>query len=242
MTTLHSFDRTDGYYPYAALVQADNGNLYGTTWEGGASTNCSDGCGTLFEITLQGTLTMLHSFESTDGAYPFAGLVQATDGNFYGTTGSGGANNWGTIFGVTRTGALTTIHSFCGQLGCPDGEDPAGGLVQATNGNFIGTTSYGGRSANCTLGCGTVFSLSVGLALFVETKPEAGKAGTLVKILGNDLTGVTSVSFNGTPAVFNVFPDSEITTTVPTGATTGFVTVVTSTRTLTSNRRFRVRP
>ena len=242
LTTLHSFDRTDGYYPYAALVQADNGNLYGTTWEGGASTNCSDGCGTLFEITLQGTLTMLHSFESTDGAYPFAGLVQATDGNFYGTTGSGGANNWGTIFGVTRTGALTTIHSFCGQLGCPDGEDPAGGLVQATNGNFIGTTSYGGRSANCTLGCGTVFSLSVGLAPFVETKPEAGKAGTLVKILGNDLTGVTSVSFNGTPAVFNVFPDSEITTTVPTGATTGFVTVVTSTRTLTSNRRFRVRP
>ena len=63
-----------------------------------------------------------------------------------------------------------------------------------------------------------------------------------MKILGNDLTGVTSVSFNGTPAVFNVFPDSEITTTVPTGATTGFVTVVTSTRTLTSNRRFRVRP
>jgi len=242
LTTLHSFERTDGYYPYAALVQSNSGNFYGTTWEGGTSTNCSDGCGTLFEITAQGILTMLHSFDSTDGAYPYAGLVQATDGNFYGTTGYGGANNWGTIFGITQAGALTTVHSFCSQVGCPDGDDPAGGLIQATNGNFFGTTSYGGRSANCTLGCGTVFTVSVGLAPFVETKPAAGKVGALVTIMGNDLNGVTSVRFNGTPAAFNVFPNSEITTTVPPGATTGFVTVVTTSRTLTSNRKFRVRP
>lgn len=240
-TTLHSFERMDGYYPYAALVQADDGNLYGTTWEGGTSTNCTDGCGTLFEITPQGTLTILHSFESNDGAYPYSGLVEATDGNFYGTTGSGGAYNWGTIFGISKSGALTTIYSFCPQPGCPDGEDPAGGLIQATSGAFFGTTSYGGRSPNCTLGCGTVFSLSVGLAPFLETRPGGGKVGTVVRILGTDLIGATSVSFHGTPAEFTVLPSSEIRTTVPPGATTGDVTVVTPNRVLTSNHKFRVR-
>jgi uncharacterized repeat protein (TIGR03803 family) len=242
LTTLHSFNGTDGYYPYAGLVQTANGDLFGTTWEGGTAGNCPEGCGTIFEITPQGTFSTLHSFDSTDGAYPYSGLLQATDGNFYGTTGSGGAFNWGTVFRINRAGTLTTLHSFCGQADCPDGEDPAGGLVQFTNGTFYGTTSYGGSGTSCMLDCGTVFSLSVGLGPFVETKPSVGKVGTVVTILGTNLSDANGVSFNGTPATFIVVSNSEIRTTVPSGATTGPVTVLTARGTLTSNKRFWVVP
>jgi len=196
--------------------------------------------GTVFKITLSGALTTLYSFCSqtgcTDGSNANA-LVQATDGDFYGTTYSGGANNQGTIFKITPSGALTTLYSFCSQTGCTDGQNPVAGLVQATNGKFYGTTPIGG-----TLGEGTVFSLSVGLGPFVETRPTSGMVGEVVKILGTDLTNATSVSFNGAGAVFEVVSSSEITATVPTGATTGRVQVITPRGTLTSNVPFRVLP
>ena len=89
-------------------------------------------------------------------------------------------------------------------------------------------------------GCGTVFSLSVGLGPFVETQPTCAKAGAAVKILGTNLTGATGVSFNGAAATFKVVSSSEITTTVPTGATTGKVKVTTPHGTLFSNKIFRV--
>jgi uncharacterized repeat protein (TIGR03803 family) len=89
----------------------------------------------VFKITPTGTLTTLYSFCAqsgcTDGEYPVAGLVQGTDGNFYGTTPEGGANGGGTVFKITPTGTLTTLYSFCAQSGCTDGEDPVAGLVQA---------------------------------------------------------------------------------------------------------------
>jgi hypothetical protein len=121
--------------------------------------------------------------------------------------------------------------------GCQDGGEPGAGLVQATNGSFYGTTYVGGT----TFVDGTVFSLSVGLGLFVETLPTSGKVGAAVKILGTDLTSATSVTFNGTAAAFTVASSSEITTKVPAGATTGSVEVVTMGGTLTSNVPFRVR-
>jgi uncharacterized repeat protein (TIGR03803 family) len=86
-------------------------------------------------------------------------------------------------------------------------------LVQGIDGNFYGTTAGGG-----TYGDGTVFSLPVGLGPFVETLPTSGKVGAAVTILGNNLTGSTGVSFNGTAAEFTVVSSSEITTTVPSGA------------------------
>ena len=232
LTTLHSFDGTDGYLPLGALVQA-NGDFYGTTVEGGAN-----GYGTVFKITPGGTLTTLHSFDSTDGALPEAGLVQATNGIFYGTTLNGGANDacavgCGTVFSITSGGTLTTLHSF----DSTDGDDPYGGLVQATNGTFYGTTDAGGANAG-----GTIFSLAVGLGPFVKTLPTSGKVGAAVTILGTNLMGATSVSFNGTAASFTVVSSSEITTTVPTGATTGKVKVVTPGATLSSNLSFRVTP
>jgi uncharacterized repeat protein (TIGR03803 family) len=231
LTTLHSFDSSDGANPFGGMVQGTDGNLYGTTSGGGA-----DNDGTIFKITLGGTLTTLHSFDGTDGASPYGVLVQATDGNFYGTTKNGGSascpGDCGTIFQITPGGTLTTLHSFDGT----DGEYPFAGLVQDTNGTFYGTTNGGGANN------GTVFSLSVGLGPFVETRPTSGKVGAAVKILGSNLTGATSVTFNGTAATFTVVSKSEITTTVPTGATTGTVEVTVSGHTLKSNSKFRVTP
>ena len=244
LTTLYSFcsqsNCTDGRNPTAGLVRAANGDLYGTTYYGGesASANCPNGCGTIFRITPSGTFTRLHSFCSlsncTDGAYPYAALVQATNGDLYGTTYGGGAENGGTIFEVTPSGMLTTQYSFCSQAGCTDGQSPNAGLVQDTNGDIYGTTTSGGAS-----GYGALFSLSVGLGPFVKTQTTSGKVGAAVKILGNNLTHTSSVTFNGTAAVFTASA-SEITTTVPTGATTGIVQVVTPRGTLSSKVPFRV--
>jgi uncharacterized repeat protein (TIGR03803 family) len=246
LTTLYSFcsqtDCLDGANPYAGLVQASDGNLYGTTAFYGA-----DGRGTIFKITPSGSLSTLHSFCSEsnckDGANPESALIQATDGSFYGTTVFGGADEGGdclqcgTIFRITSGGTLTSLYSFCLEGGCPDGSNPYAALVQDTNGNFYGTAGQGGANFD-----GTVFSLSVGLGIFVSLQPASGKVGATIRILGTDLAGTTSVSFNGTPAAFKVVSHSLISATVPESATTGFVTVTTPSGTLKSNVRFRVRP
>jgi uncharacterized repeat protein (TIGR03803 family) len=240
LTTLHNFDGTDGAYPYAGLVQGADGNFYGTTEYGGGTGICTleEGCGTVFRITSDGTLTTLYNFcsesDCADGFNPYTGLVQGTDGNLYGTTFNGGTSGYGTLFKTTPGGSLTTLTSFTEY---PDGGNPQAPLFQATSGEFYGSTSTGGDHS-----AGTIYSLSVGLKPFVETQPTSGAAGAAVKILGTDLTGATSVTFNGTAAVFTVGSHSLISATVPTGATTGAVQVVTSRGTLSSNAPFRVRP
>jgi uncharacterized repeat protein (TIGR03803 family) len=228
-------------FPIAKLVQATDGNFYGTTTEGGATCAIPGACGTVFKITPAGTLTTLYTFCSKtncpDGYRPYAGLVQATDGNFYGATNAGGPKNLGTVFKITPGGTLTTLHSFDGT----DGAYPAAGLLQATDGNFYGATIEGG--AYCpSYGCGTVFSLSVGLCPFVSFVRGTAKVGKIVEILGQGFTGTTSVSFNGTPAAFKVKSDTFVKATVPAGSTTGAVTVTTPGGTLTSDVPFRVRP
>jgi uncharacterized repeat protein (TIGR03803 family) len=247
LTTLHSFCSksgcTDGEFPQTGLVQATNGSFYGTTIAGGAY-----GHGTIFKITPSGTLTTLYNVCSQngcpDGDYLYAGLIQATDGNLYGIMDVGGANGYGTIFEITPSGALTTLYSFCSQHACMDGEYPGAGLVQDTDGNLYGTTADGGANGSCDngLGCGTIFSLSMGLGPFVKAQPGWGKVGATVNILGTNLTGATSVSFSGTAAVFRVVSSSEITTTVPAGATSGEIQVITPRGTLSSNVSFRVLP
>jgi uncharacterized repeat protein (TIGR03803 family) len=259
LTTLHSFDLADGGNPHAGLVQGTDGDFYGTTMSGGGSrATCQarflTGCGTVFKITPSGKLTTLHSFDGADGTYP-GGLVQASDGNFYGTTAEGGASTnynfnecgygCGTVFKVTPSGTLMTIYSFCSKKQndtCLDGNAPSV-LIQDTSGTFYGTTIGGGANSSnaCVFGCGTVFSLSVGLGPFVQTNPTSGAVGAAVNILGTKLAGATSVTFNGTAASFTVKSKSEITTTVPAGATTGKVRVTFPRGTRSSNVPFRIK-
>jgi len=273
-TLLHLFDFSDGATAQAPLMQASDGNFYGTGYYGG-----SLGYGTVFKITPAGTFTLLHSFSGADGEYPSSPLLQA--GNvFYGTAAFGGSNGYGTVFQMTPQGVLHTIFNF--DLG--NGYVPSGSIIRAADGYFYGSTESGGPGACGTLfrfnsagaltvlhdfaledGCypngqaqatngifyglgygggahsyGTVFSLSVGLRPLVETVPASGRAGTSVQILGTNLTGATSVTFNGSAAAFTVASGTLITATVPAGATTGTVKVVTPSGTLSSNAPFQV--
>ena len=256
LTTLHNFcgqpDCADGKLPSAGLVQARNGNLYGATEAGGNCQQVSGGCGTIYEITLSGQLTTIYNFCSqpncADGWEPDGNLVEATDGNLYGMTILGGnpaclsGAGCGTVFEITPSGQLTTVYSFCSQPNCADGWDPTS-LMQDTDGNLYGTTLYGGANdCESGLGCGTVFRLSVGLGAFVKTLPAAGKVGAEVGILGNSLTGATSVTFNGVPAQFTVKSPTLIVTHLPSGATTGTVQVTLPAGTLSSNVPFYVIP
>jgi uncharacterized repeat protein (TIGR03803 family) len=162
-TVLHVFGSTgstDGAAPAAALTLASDGNFYGTTSSGGMHNE-----GTVFRITPAGEETVLYSFSggggvsgSTDGADPVAGLIQGSDGNFYGTTDIGGAYNWGAVYRISSAGDESVLYSFSGQggiVGSTDGAEPRGALIQASDGNFYGTTFLGG-----TWGWGTVFKLT----------------------------------------------------------------------------------
>jgi uncharacterized repeat protein (TIGR03803 family) len=141
LTVLHSFisGNTDGSTPWGGLVRDSSGNLYGTTYSGGTGNE-----GVVFKTTSTGTTTLLHSFTSgnTDGAYPEAGLVRDSSGNFYGTTNQGGAGAVGVVFKTTPTGTTTVLHSFLG--GNTDGANPYAGLVIDSSGNLYGTTYQGG--------------------------------------------------------------------------------------------------
>jgi uncharacterized repeat protein (TIGR03803 family) len=166
LTTLYSFcakpQCSDGSEPLAGVVQARSGKFYGTTFAGGSTTK-SDG--TVFKFTAGGALTTLYRFCSqtncADGAAPTAGLLQAADGNFHGTTLGGGAHFGGTVFRITPAGVLTTLYSFCSAAKCADGSGPRSELIQATDGNLYGTTGEGGiTNSNCTHGCGTIFKIT----------------------------------------------------------------------------------
>jgi uncharacterized repeat protein (TIGR03803 family) len=219
----------DGCYPSSPLVQGKDGNLYGT-----ASSCGENNGGTFFKITTGGTFTVLYNFciDCADGRGPAGGFVQALDGNFYGTTDGGLGDQDCTAFTMTPGGILTTLYTFDNPLDI----FPVG-LMQATNGTFYGATYYGGPD-----NVGTIFSLSTGLGPFAQTLPTSGKVGATVVILGNNLTGATSVSFNGKAAAFTVVNDTEIKASVPAGASSGTVTVSTLTGVLSSNVPFGVSP
>jgi len=229
LTTLVSFGATNGSYPFAGLVQGSDGNFYGTTQYGGTNGNY----GTVFQMTPAGTLTSLVSFNGTNGNYPAAALVQGTNGNFYGTTESGGASGMGTVFEVTSSGVLTTLVSFNNT----DGAVPLAGLVQGTNGNFYGTTfqggnlSFGGLLGNS--GIGTVFQMTPTGGLPTKFEFSGGNganpAGGLVQATNGNLYGTTSIGGNlnanagwGFGTVFKMTPGGAMTPLVSFNLTNGY--------------------
>jgi uncharacterized repeat protein (TIGR03803 family) len=236
LTTLYSFcakaNCADGENP-SPLILATDGNFYGATQAGGKY-----GQGSVFYITPTGALTTVYSFCAKtgcpDGSGP-TGIMQATNGTFYGVTTSGGTYSSGTIFKIPASGKLSTVHDFCEQADCADGSDPIGVPMQGTNGLIYGTTFTGGPN-----NLGTVYSLSQGIHPFVTSLSNSGSAGQGIVIIGNDLKNTRSVSFNGTPASFTEVAPTDINATVPVGATSGYITLVTPNGTFQSSQPFTV--
>jgi len=215
LTPLHNFGSpaTDGQNPSAGLILGSDGNFYGTTEFGGAN-----GDGAIYKISPSGTLTTLYSFSgSTDGSYIQAGLVKGSDGNFYGVAEQGGTYTFGTAFKITPAGVLSVLHEF-GAAG--DGRGPSGSLIQASDGNFYGTT--GGSPSDG--GGGTVFKMTPAgvetvLYTFAVGAPNTGVnstgdgPGNLVQGSDGNLYGATSGGgSSGYGTVFKITTSGSITT------------------------------
>ncbi len=208
VTILHSFSRGDGMYPQAELLEGSDGSLYGTTPSGGLL-NTVLNRGTVFKITKAGVFTSLHSFLHVDGTFPAAGLVQAADGNFYGTTNQGGTGSTGTIFRMDPSGKVTALHSFQGT----DGANPEAGLIQTSDGSFYGTTNAGGPG-----GDGTIFNMDPAGSLttvhaFADDDGFIPRGG-LTQASDGNFYGTTNVGGRSTSGgtVFRMDPSGTLTT------------------------------
>lgn len=200
VTVLYNFcslqNCSDGSNP-VGVIQASNGNFYGATAYGGSSMSC----GTIFEITPGGQLTTLHNFNQLDGCHPAGTVIRGRDGGFYGTAG-GGAHGAGVAFRMNTAGQFTDFYSFCSRSNCADGYIPNAPLLQASDGNFYGTTVFGGSAAR---NAGTVFRISrsgqlTTLYSFCQEKacPEGGKpTGSLIQANDGNIYGVNSQGGSG---------------------------------------------
>jgi len=213
LTTLVRFAGTNGVEPdlgaSGALVRGSDGNLYGTTAYGGPEFGSTFDKGTVFKMTTNGILTTLVSFNGENGANPGAGLMQGSDGNFYGTTSQGGTENLGTVFKISMDGTLTTLASFTGT----NGARPSGGLMQASDGDFYGTTFGGGAS-----GAGTIFRITHDgrLSSLASFSPATGiwPQSGLVEGPDGNFYGTTSTfgpSGDDHGTIFMVSPTGELT-------------------------------
>jgi uncharacterized protein (TIGR03437 family) len=198
LTTLYNFALTDGNVPQAGLIQAADGNFYGTTSSGGAN-----GWGIVFKITPAGALTPLYSFGGPDGKYVYGGVIQAKDGNFCGTTNQGGVNGYGTVFRLTPAGAMTILHNFTSA----DGALPYASLIQAADGNFYGTTYQGGAN-----NLGTIFQITPAgklTTLYSFSGPDGSyPMGALIQAADETFYGTTSEGANNLGTVFHLVPAS----------------------------------
>lgn len=229
-TSLYSFCATsgcpDGDGPEGPLIQAWDGNLYGTAASGGLNVCVNSGsCGLIFKMTPAGAVTVFYLFcqesNCTDGFAPFGGLVQGADGTLYGTTNAGGLG-FGTVFKITTAGQFTTLYTFCSQTDCPDGRNPLAGLTLGLDGNFYGSTALGGNNSLCSNGCGTLFKITPQGALttlYSFSSIDGNQpSGTLAQGSDGNFYGTTrfgGTSFlcqGGCGTVFQLTPQGTLTT------------------------------
>lgn len=202
------------------LALGADGNFYGTTNTGGSEVTSA---GTIFKITPAGKLAVLHMFQGTDGGGNGAGVILGSDGNLYGVSGLGSLSSV-TIFKITPQGVFTVLYSFTQTTGWA----PTAVLTQHTNGLFYGESNT------------EMYKIDTGLAPFVRFVMSLGRVGKTVQILGQGFANTSGVSFNGTPATFQVEANTYLTAVVPSGATSGYVTVTSPSGVFTSNIPFHV--
>jgi uncharacterized repeat protein (TIGR03803 family) len=198
-------------HSYAGLVQGLNGELYSTTAGGNHNP------GQVFEITADGHLKTLETLSGSSEA----GLLLATDGNFYGTTLKAGEHNGGRIFRMTPSGQVTNLYAFCAEADCADGEFPLGPLIQGTDGNLYGTTARGGPG--CTeyaFGCGTVFRITLGgeittlytFCLQAGCLDGEGPYGAIVQAGDGNFYGITTAGGAGrSGTIYRLTPSGNFT-------------------------------
>lgn len=234
ITVVHNFNGTDGEYPEGNLVQASDGNFYGVTQQ----TSTNPNAGEIYKMTPAGVVTSLHAFatDGSEGENIVSGLLAASDGNLYGTTNSGGANNDGTLYKITRTGTFSVLRSFaCTADGCNNWVP----LAQRTDGTIFGVSMAGGTNNS-----GTIYKLaSATFPRFIAVQNYSAKSGSTIDILGNSFTGATAVTFGTVAATsFKVVSSTFITAVVPPTALTSLVSVTTPTGKVSTLKNLKIAP
>jgi uncharacterized repeat protein (TIGR03803 family) len=231
VTKIYNFPSQSFYQDTGpSLIQADDGNLYGTTPKGG------DGLGTIYKLTLDGEYTLLYSMPPAGISQWPGSMLEAGDGNLYGTTSSnfyapnGGSSQ---VFRITKSGDFSVVADLNADGLC------SCWLIQGSDGVLYGAASWGGQ-----YGFGSIFSVDAGLPLprpwAQHFHPDAGPAGTRVRIWGSNLFGA-AVEFNGTPAgTVSNSGSNYVWATVLAGAATGPIAIVTPGGTITTSDSFTV--